>query len=261
MMTRISVQLKQAPRELVTVLRLRRLIEFTREVRTPAGSAFFHEPIGTPITEEEYAAAKRANANARRRASAKGSVTQVRGARDNLAKREDDKRIAQGQTKSNFMHPVTGNPMTKSEIGDTYEAIFQQKGAALLAKKYPGEFVPISHADGGARNTPLDFLLNHTFGGELKTLSSRSANQKTAIKKDEIDRKLRAIAGKKMSPLLAVQVVDQDTGTVSVYTYPNFVSKMVRSMEYLGSYQYTQEDFKNAQVSQGYWKDTYSAAK
>ena len=144
--------------------------------------------------------------------------------------------------------------MSKTEIGDTYEQLFNTHGAQLLAKKFPGQYIPVSHAEGGARNTPLDFQLNHTFGGELKTLSARSQNQKTAIKKDEIDRKLNALSGAKLKPLLVVQVVDQETGTVEVYAFPNFVSKVVRAMEYVGSYSYSADDFKRAQIAQGQWK-------
>lgn len=236
-----------------------RVVELVRHVRTAAGAEFFHEPIGTPITEADYervkaerAAAAKAHRNAQRRA--KGPTTQVRGSMSRMVTREDDKRKLGGQTKSNFEHPFTGKPMTKTEIGDTYEQLFNTHGAQLLAKKFPGQYLPVSHAEGGSRTTPLDFQLNHTFGGELKTLSARSQNQKTAIKKDEIERKLSALTGAKLKPLLVVQVVDQDTGTVEVYAFPNFVSKQVRSMEYVGSYSYTNDDFKRAQLVQGHWK-------
>lgn len=237
----------------------RRVIELVRHVRTEAGVEFFHEPIGTPITEEEYeqikaqrAAAAKAHRNAVRRA--KSPTTQQRGSQNRYATRVDDKRKLGGQTRSNFEHPFTGAPMTKTEIGDTYEQLFNTHGAQLLAKKYPGEYIPVSHAEGGARNTPLDFRLNHTFGGELKTISARSQNQKTAIKKDEIERKLNALDGAKLKPLLVVQIVDQETGMIEVYAFPNFVSKQVRLMEYVGSYSYSADDFKRAQIAQGHWK-------
>lgn len=239
----------------------RRVLEFVRRVRTQAGVERFDEPIGTPITAEmEHAAefkkaAARAHRNATSRAKRTGTTTApARGSTVRNAVRADDARKSQGQTKSNFVHPFTGKPMTKTEIGDTYEELFERHGAELLAKKFPGAYLPISGKDGGARNTPLDFRLNHTFGGELKTLSSRSENQKTAIKKDEIDRKLNALTDSKLKPLLVVQVVDQDTGTISVFAFPNFVSKAVRAMEYVGSYRYSDEQFKEAQIARKQWK-------
>lgn len=232
-----------------------RVLEFVRHVRTEGGSEFYDEPIGAPITRKVREDAKRAHSNAVRRASRKGAVTQESGMRSRPVTRANDKRKAQGQTRSNFEHPFTGEPMTKTAIGDTYEELFARHGSGLLAKKFPGEYTPISGVEGGARNTPLDFKLDHLFGGELKTLSSRSQNQKTAIKKEEIDRKLRAVATGKLHPLLVVQVVDQDTGTVEVFAFPNFVSKAVRTMEYIGSYTYTNADFKAAAQAHGHWKE------
>lgn len=239
----------------------RRVLEFVRRVRTQAGVERFDEPIGTPITAEmeheaEFKkAAARAHRNATARARRTGTTTApARGTTARTAVRADDARKTQGQTKSNFVNPYTGKPMTKTEIGDTYEELFERHGAELLAKKFPGAYTPISGESGGSRTTPLDFRLNHTFGGELKTLSSRSENQKTAIKKDEIERKLNALTGSKLKPLLVVQVVDQDTGTISVYAFPNFVSKAVRAMEYVGSYKYTDEQFKEAQIARKQWK-------
>lgn len=241
----------------------RRLIrEFVRHVRTESGVEFFGEPIGTPITEHEYEAvlaAKKAHRAAIRRAAKRGSVEPERGSKSHTAVRADDKRTLAQQTRSNFEHPVTGVAMSKTEIGDTYEELFQRHGAKLIAKRYSGAYAPISHAEGGARNTPLDFRLNHTFGGEIKTLSSRSTNQKTAIKREEIERKFAALSKAGLNPLLVVQVVDQDTGTVEVYTFPNFVSKTVRQMEYAGSYMYSQDDFREAQQAQGYWREEYNA--
>ena len=237
-----------------------RILELVRSVRTAAGVARFHEPIGTPITaemEEAAETAKKAHRNAVRRT---GATKVARGSRNNAVVREDDARKAQGQTRSNFMHPFTDQPMTKTEIGDTYEELFERHGAALLAKKFPGMYQPISGKEGGARNTPLDFKLDTTFGGELKTLSATSQNQKTAIKREEIDRKLEALKGMKLKPLLVVQVVDQSTGTVEVYAFPNFVSKAVKQMEYVGSYSYTKQQFKEAQMARRQWKGTTELA-
>jgi hypothetical protein len=180
----------------------------------------------------------------------------VSGSQSRFATRKDDKRKAGGQTKSNFTNPQTGEPMSKTAIGDTYEELFRMRGAELLAKKYKGPYLPVAHAetDSGrsSRTTPLDFRINHTFGGELKTLSAKSNNQKTAIKKDEVARKYSALIPDKLQPLLVVQVVDQDTNTVHVYSYPQFASKQVRAMEQLGSYSYSNDDFAAAQKALGY---------
>jgi hypothetical protein len=174
------------------------------------------------------------------------------GSKSNYASREDDRRSSQGQTTSNFVHPGTGDAMSKSSIGDTYEEIFNRKGAQLLEQKFGGKYQVISHASGGARNTPLDFKLGNKYGGELKTLSINSKNQKTAIKKEEIDRKLAALKDGNLSPLLVVQVVDQSTGEVNVYTHNAFASKTVNTLDKLGSYKYTKQDFSDAYEHAGY---------
>jgi hypothetical protein len=163
-----------------------------------------------------------------------------------------DKRIAQGQTPSNFIHPGTNEPMSKSSIGDTYEELFKAKGSKLLEKKFGEDYRVISHASGGARNTPLDFQLGDKYGGELKTLSKLAKNQKTAIKAEEVERKLKELADKGLQPLLTVQVVDQSTGHVDVYTHDAFASKKVSTMLKLGSYEYTKDDFNDALQRAGY---------
>lgn len=169
--------------------------------------------------------------------------------RKRFVERVDDKRRTSGQTRSNFLHPETGAPMGKSEIGDTYEELFSKKGAHLVEAYLgkPGKYQRISGVDGGARNTPLDFRVDSSHAGELKTLSSRAANQKTAIKAEEIARKQAALKEMELKPVLLVQVVDQDTGTVHVYAYNAFASKAVKAMTPIGSYTYSAADFVNAQ--------------
>lgn len=290
-----------------------------KHVRTPAGVAMFHKPIGSPITEAEYQsllaarkaakgkhpvghpdrlAAERAVRQARKQRSTaieqggedahsavQNEVNELLGnknapststtttssksslaagsrrtpststvSKTNVATRADDKRLSQGQTVSNFVHPDTGEMMSKSSIGDTYEELFKRKGAHLLEKKFGGKYEQISHASGGARNTPLDFQIDHTHGGELKTLSINSKYQKTAIKKEEIDRKLAELAKRSLSPLLVVQVVDQSTGNVTIYSYNAFVSKRVHMMEQIGSYKYTKKEFSDSYDHAGYGK-------
>lgn len=196
-------------------------------VRTPAGESFYKEPIGTRV----YA---------------------------------DTGRVA-AQTPSQFVHPDTGHAMGRSEIGDTFEEMFRQKGAHLLEKKYGQPYSPVAHtktAEGklGARNTPLDFRLDSLFGGELKTLNANAQNQKTAIKKEELERKYHEVALRKLSPVLAVQVVDMDKGLVHVYHHPDFASKRVTAMEHLGSYKFTPSDFQRAQEATGHWEKRFMRA-
>lgn len=164
------------------------------------------------------------------------------------------------QTPSQFTHPMTGHRMGKSEIGDTFEELFKNKGAGLLEKKYGGAFKRVS-GEGGPRNTPLDFMLDDTFGGELKTLNAGAANQKTAIKKDEILRKEQAVAVKGVKPLLVVQVVSPKDGSVQVYSFPAFASKTTRAMTHLGSYSFGPDDFKQAQEATGHWDKRVKRAK
>src|SRR5215831_12623271 len=142
------------------------------------------------------------------------------------------------QTPSQFRHPATGHAMGKTEIGDTYEALFAARGKALLEKRFGGPYRPISGAEKttggrGARNTPLDFALDHKRAGELKTMNRNATSHKTAIKKEEAARKNAAAADAGMTPLLVVQVVDPATGHVEVYAYPGFVSKTATAMEHL----------------------------
>lgn len=196
------------------------------QVRTPAGEAFYHEPIGAVV----YA---------------------------------DTGRRAE-QTPSQFTHPDTGHAMGKSEIGDTFEEMFRQKGAHLLEGRFGGPYSPIAHAKVGdklsSRTTPLDFRLDKLHGGELKTLNAKAKNQKTAIKKDELDRKYRAVAQEHLSPVLAVQVVDMDKGVAHVYAHPDFASKRVTAMEHLGSYTFDHRDFQRAQEATGHWEKRHARA-
>lgn len=174
-----------------------------------------------------------------------------------------DRRTTQGQTKSNFVHPDTGASMGKTETGDTFEQMFKAKMQESLEEKFGCCLTLITGAgEGTARNTPLDFKIGKR-GGEVKTLSARAKNQKTAIKKEEIERKINALKANPppLKPLLVVQVVDQDTGKVSVYGHPEFASKAVKAMTLLGNYDFTPDDFMAAQQASGHWdKRTKRAA-
>lgn len=175
----------------------------------------------------------------------------------NVATREDDKRLRSREVPSTFVHPESGRLLSKSEIGDTYETLFQNHGAHLLEDTFGGDYQQVSHYSGGARNTPLDFRLDKTFGGELKTLSSEGkaaarGKLKTSIKKEALDRKHLAIGKEGLRPLMVVQVVDQRTGHVDVYANEGFASKFVTQMRHLGSYDYTPDDFRKANEISGY---------
>ena len=164
-----------------------------------------------------------------------------------------DKRTTGGQTKGNFVHPVTGHRMGKTEIGDTFEQLFQAKMKSSLEEKFGCCLKLITGAgEGTARNTPLDFRVGKR-GGEVKTLSARSKNQKTAIKKEEVERKHNACEALGVEPVLIAQVVDQETGEVRVYGHPAFESKAVTKMTFLGGYKFNGGDFQKAQEASGHW--------
>jgi uncharacterized protein (DUF736 family) len=178
-----------------------------------------------------------------------------RGSESNFAKRADDKRLAPVQTPSQFTHPDTGHSMGKTEIGDTFEALFQQKAGDMLAKAFHSEpYMQIAKANGGTRNTPLDFRLDSKFAGEIKTLNVNARSQKTAIKAGEVARKESAAKKSGLKPLLVVQVVDQRTGTVNVFAHPAFASRQVKAMQKIGSYTFTNADFQKAQEASGHWQ-------
>lgn len=169
----------------------------------------------------------------------------------NRAVRPDDKRTGQGQTRTNFVNETTGAPMGKTETGDTFEQMFIAKGKDLVEKKY-GKFSLVTGAGSGtSRTTPLD-LRTATHGGELKSISALSPNQKTAIKKEEIARKLEAVGNENLKPLLLVQVIDQANHKVHLFGMEQFASKSINSMEKYGSYDYSPEDFRAAQEAAGH---------
>ena len=175
----------------------------------------------------------------------------ARGANKRQVTRADDLRKTGGQTRTNFINETTGAPMGKTETGDTFERLFDHKGKQLLEHRY-GEFELVTGAGGGSsRTTPLD-LRTTTHGGELKTMSSKSKNLKTAIKADEVQRKLEAVGSEKLKPLLLVQVVDQDNHRIELYGMETFGSKAVSKMEHFGGYDYSPEDFRAAQAAAGH---------
>jgi hypothetical protein len=170
------------------------------------------------------------------------------------------------QVPSHFVHPGTGHLMGQTETGDTFEALFAAKGAHLLAAKYPGAYEPISGlakrgGGRGARNTPLDFRLDHLFGGELKTMNTAAGSNKTGIKAAQVARKEDAARDLGVAPLLVVQVVDQAKGAVQVYAWPGFVSKTATAMHHLGSYTFSRADFRAAQQATGHWAQRAERAR
>lgn len=172
---------------------------------------------------------------------------------------------AKVQTPSTFVHPSTGATMGKTEIGDTYEQLFRSRGAHLVEMHFGHPYIEVAGAGSVAkgrssRTTPLDFWLDHKFGGELKTLNANAQNKKTAIKKEEQLRKIEAAASAGLEPLLVVQVVDQQRQTVTVFAFRGFASKAVSSMEHLGTYSYTQGDFRAAQIRTGHWQQRHERA-
>lgn len=173
--------------------------------------------------------------------------------------------VEAGQTPSAFTHPSTGALMGKTEIGDTFESLFYAKGRHLLEKHFGHPYIEIAGAQAGkgtrtARNTPLDFRLDHRYGGELKTLNVHAKNQRIAMKTEEQLRKKEETAKNGWMPLIVVQVVDQQTGEVHVYVNEQFTSKRVKTMRHIGSYTYTQKDFRQAQQRKGHWEKRHTRA-
>ena len=174
---------------------------------------------------------------------------------------------AKVQTPSQFRHPSTGHAMGKTEIGDTFEQLFRARGAHLLEMHFGHPYIEIAGAGSAgsksgrsSRTTPLDFRLDDHFGGELKTLNANANNQKTAIKREEQLRKVQEAEAMGLNPLLVVQVVDMNSSTVSVYAYRGFVSKAVSQMERIGSYTFSREDFRRAQIRTGHWEQRHARA-
>lgn len=232
----------------------------TRRVRTPEGARKYGQPIGTVIRLDlsepgtgRHAAAPKKPARTPRRPEARPVAAKKPAARrapsaGAAPTRTPDGRAAQGQTRSTFRHPETGHPMGKTEVGDTYEHLFEAKGKDLLHARY-GCCLKLSE---GTRTTPLDFLVGGR-GGEVKTLSAKAGSQKTAIKREEIARKVEACRVGNLEPLLVVQVVDQESGTVRMYSHEAFESRAVKRMEFLGEYTYDLTEFQAAQESAGHW--------
>lgn len=230
-----------------------------RKVRTPAGQREFHQPIGTPIVAHPDLP-KGPNTHLAP-SVLKGRVGALAKARSDAGNPKVDKRTTGGQTKSNFIHPVTGHVMGKTETGDTFEQLFQAKMKAQLERDFGCCLKLITGAgEGTNRTTALDFSVGNK-GGEVKTLSSHALNQKTAIKKDEKARKIAAVTAMKKEPLLIVQVVDQEAGKVRVYGHLEFGSKTVKSMMMIGEYDFGAKDFEKAQRAAGHWDKKEKRAK
>lgn len=160
----------------------------------------------------------------------------------------------EGYTPSTFINPLTNREMSKTETGDTFEAMFAARAGQMMREKFGGDYIPISTTGAWqSRQTELDFKLDHLYGGELKTLNANAKNQKTAMRAEQVTRKLQAIEQEGLRPLLVVQVVDMANNRVEVYFYFNFVSKAVSRMEYLGFYSFSKADFEAAQRASGWW--------
>jgi len=158
--------------------------------------------------------------------------------------------------------------MGKSEIGDTFEHLFDARGRHLIEDHFGQPYHMIAGVSGAgteggrsSRGTPLDFRLDETHGGELKTLNRNAKNQKTAIKKEETARKRAATDAAGLKPLLVVQVVDMENQRVNVFYYPDFSSKAVARMTPLGSYEFNAKDFRDAQQATGHWEQRYERAR
>lgn len=185
----------------------------------------------------------------------------VRGANKNYAKEGGDARTANTAPRiTKFVNEVTGAPMPQTEAGDTFEQMFISHGKKLVEDKY-GKFELVAGAGRGSdRTTPLD-LRTQTHGGELKTISVNSSNQKTSLSAHALQRKLEAVKTEKLKPLLLVQVVDQDNHKISLHGMEMFGSKAISTMHHFGTFEYTQDDFIAAQKASGHYEKAEARAK
>lgn len=154
--------------------------------------------------------------------------------RRNFARSDVDRR-REPLRQTNVRHPHTGAPMTRTAIGGLGELIFLRVAGAQLAEIYGGEVVHL--AEGKRRTVPLDFKADGRTGLEVKTISSKSKNQKTAISAEEKRRKEdEAVRLGLAGTATVLQVVDLEGGTVDVYHHPGIVSKRKTQMSHLGQF-------------------------
>jgi hypothetical protein len=168
----------------------------------------------------------------------------------------DDAREGAEQRTSHFVGP-NGKPMSRSQIGDTMEALVTGHPAVrgALRERFGGPITPlVGHQAGKARQGPLDLLVGD-HGAELKSVHASSTTQKTTIKRAEAERKTRAAAELGLKPLqLGLLWEPRGEGYLAhLYAKEGFVPGAFRTQfEHLGTFAISDSDFAAAFTRAGY---------
>ncbi len=155
----------------------------------------------------------------------------------------EDRRFGVGrQRASQFVHPTSGEKLTRTQIGDVYEGLLIAKG--LLGPLAKHSDAVWAAAGRGKRTNPVDLLVG-PFAIEVKTVNAEAANWKATIKRHELDRKYARAKELEKFPATLIQVVNQARRRVEVHWFPNvFASKSVRRREPDWSYNFSVDEFE-----------------
>jgi hypothetical protein len=151
---------------------------------------------------------------------------------------------------SKFTSP-TGQPMTRTQIGDTMEALVvnhpEIRGA--LRARYGGPITPLVGKQAGTdRQNPLDLIVGE-HGAELKSVHAESTTQGTTMKRSEaIDKETQAKEmGLKPLQLGVVWEPKGDSFFAHLYAKEGFVPGRFRTQfEHLGTFPVSADDFAAA---------------
>lgn len=154
-----------------------------------------------------------------------------------------------GLPRSEFRDPITGKPLTRTDIGDTFERMLIAKAEHILQGRYGGQLELLTAE---RRQNPLDVRIADR-GFEVKTINAGAKNQRVAMKPEEVASKIAYAADNGLKPGVLVQVAYPDQGRIKLFVYEDGISsKMVSRMEPIGSYRFTEDEFVEtlAQVRQ-----------
>lgn len=161
-----------------------------------------------------------------------------------------DARVGATQRISKFISPA-GDPMTRSQIGDTMEALIatHPEISAALQARFGGNITPlVGKLAGASRQNPLDLIIgNH--GAELKSVHIESGTQATTMKRVESMQKTAQAESMGLKPLQlgVVWQPGESSNTAHVYAKEGFVpGRFATQFEHLGSFPVSHEQFANA---------------
>lgn len=169
---------------------------------------------------------------------------------------DQDGRVGADQRPSQFTSPY-GDPMTRSQIGDTMEALAVTHPAisAALGARFHGQpEAAVGHLAGRARQGAWDLRAGDT-AIELKSVHAESTSQKATLKRSEIEDKQADIAAAGLKPATAVIVWQPrgDGGAVAhVHATDGIVSGSVKKFDDLGNFEVSRDQFVNAFSAAGY---------